>query len=514
MSPHPNQADVLAALRDPANWPERPDRVDVIETHAAIVFLAGERALKIKRAIRLPYLDFSTLALRRRICEREVEINAPHAPGLYRGVVPIRARLDGRIVVDSSAGDIVEWAVDMCRFGQVHLLSSMASEGRLTTDIMKRLADRIVAYHEAAPRTPHPTDQLPRVASTVLGAVATATEPTVVAAGAPLAELYAEAFRRSSTPREERSRSGHMRRCHGDLHLKNLVMWRGEPVPFDALEFDEGLANIDTLYDLAFLLMDLDRRGARHHANTLLNRYLWRTGDPLDLRGLAALPLYLGLRAGVRAMVALDRAAVVTEPDAMAHVAETLTYAVRRLQSEPPLLVAIGGLSGTGKTTVAGSIAPRIGAAPGALHLRTDLERKWLAGVEETERLPDDAYSDRATRATYERVLQRAELALAAGHSVIVDGVFAALPERTAIASIAHRTGVPFRGLWLVASPPAMKTRVKLREADASDATVAVLERQLAHPPRVDDWNHIDSNGPPDVVAALAAQSIGLPPVR
>lgn len=506
---------MITALRDPASWPERPDRVDVIETHAAIVFLAGQTALKIKRAIRLPYLDFSTLDLRRQVCQREFELNAPHAPGLYRGVLPIRVGEDGRVTLGALSGEIIEWAVDMCRFRQEQLLSSMVADDRLTVDIVKSLADRISKYQDTARPAPQTIDRLPEVAASLLKAVAACRDATALAVGAPLAELFQSAFQRSSTVRTERSRSGHVRRCHGDLHLGNIVMWRGEPVPFDALEFDEGLAVVDTLYDLAFLLMDLDRRGARKHANILLNRYLWRTGNPLDLRGLVALPLYLGLRAGVRAMVALDRAAVTAEgPNTAAHVADTLTHAVRFLRPESARLVAIGGLSGTGKTTVAAAIAPQVGAAPGALHLRTDLERKWLAGIEETERLPDEAYSDRTTRATYDRVLERAELALTAGHSVIVDGVFAALPERTAIASIAHRAGVPFQGLWLVAAPPAMKTRVKLREADASDATVAVLERQLAHTPRVDDWNHIDANGPPEVVTAQAAQAIALPTVR
>jgi uncharacterized protein len=312
--------------------------------------------------------------------------------------------------------------------------------------------------------------------------------------------------------RTERAQRGCIRRCHGDLHLANIVLWQGEPMPFDALEFDEQLATIDTLYDLAFLLMDLDRTGHRPTANLLLNRYLWRSGELLDLRGLATLPLFLGLRACIRAMVALDRlnVAAVDRAPTIAHVVQTLDHATGFLQPAPPRLVAIGGLSGTGKTMLATALAPWIGAAPGALHLRTDLERKWLAGIGELERLPDSAYSDRATRATYERVTARAAAALAAGHSVVVDGVFSTLAERSAIAAIAGHAQVPFQGLWLDAAPDAMRFRVSQRTGDASDATTDVVERQLAHAPRVTDWTHVDANGPADQVAARARSVLGV----
>jgi uncharacterized protein len=210
----------------------------------------------------------------------------------------------------------------------------------------------------------------------------------------------------------------------------------------------------------------------------------------------------MGLRACVRAMVALDRAAITPDDDGaqLNHAIETLEHAAMYLRPIPPSLIAIGGLSGTGKTTLATALAPLIGPAPGALHLRTDLERKWLAGVEELERLPPDAYSDRQTRATYDRVVQRADTTLAAGHSVIVDGVFSAQSERTAMEAIAKRADVPFRGLWLEAAPSLMKARLAQRTSDASDATAAVVDRQLANASRVRDWTHVDANGSPEEV--------------
>jgi uncharacterized protein len=512
MTNETDQQVVIAALKSPATWPGSPSHVDMIETHAALIFMARNDVLKIKRAIHLPYLDFTTLEARRRVCEREFELNAPHAPGLYRDVIAIRRHTEGTYVIGGSDGEIVEWAVRMARFEQDALLSNVCDRGALTSEMTKSLAERVLSYHRAAPPLASAVGQTAEVAQSVLQALEKSADRSVRNATEAVAAELKRQLAESAAIRTERAQRGCIRRCHGDLHLANIVLWQGAPVPFDALEFDEQLATIDTLYDLAFLLMDLDRRGHRPTANLLLNRYLWRSGDLLDLRGLAALPIFLGLRACVRAMVALDRLglAAVDRASTIAHVVQTLDHAAGLLQPAPPRLVAIGGLSGTGKTVLATALAPWIGAAPGALHLRTDLERKWLAGINALERLPDSAYSDRATRATYERVTARAAAALAAGHSVVVDGVFSTLSERSAIAAIARHARVPFQGLWLVAAPEAMMVRVSQRTGDASDATTDVVERQLAHAPRVTDWTHVDANGPADQVAARARPVLGV----
>lgn len=509
-----DQTAVIAALSDPATWPGRPARVERVDTHAAMLFLAGDAVLKIKRAVRLPYLDFTTLASRELVCRKEFALNAPHAPGLYRGVVAILRRGDGSTCIDdmhagSAAGDpgeIVDWAVAMRRFAKGVLLSEMAASGTLTPTILKRLADRIVAFHETAPRAVPAHDGAPDVVASVTAAVGVCTDPALTRAATTVSRLMGDALARSTQVRVERARQGKVRRCHGDLHLRNIVLWEGEPVPFDALEFDEALATIDTLYDLAFLLMDVDRKATRADANLLLNRYLWRTGDALDLAGLAALPLFLGLRASIRAMVTLDRAAQAIGDVApeLAHAVEALERAAAYLQPPHARLVAIGGLSGTGKSTLAADIAPSIGAAPGALHVRTDLERKWLAGVGEFDRLPERAYAPDMSRETYARVLTRAETALRAGHSVIVDGVFSSANARVEMADLARRTGVVFHGMWLTAAPELLQARVAQRTGDASDATPEILARQLAAATAVDDWPHLDAGDPPVQVAERA----------
>ncbi len=258
----------------------------------------------------------------------------------------------------------------------------------------------------------------------------------------------------------------------------------GSPVLFDAIEFDEELATIDTLYDLAFLLMDLDHRGQRRGANTVLNRYLWRTQNALDLDGLAVLPMFLALRAGIRAMVAAQRAAQEKDDKRDAGLAMSRGYleaGLAHLELGPPRLVAIGGLSGTGKSTLAAALAPNIGRAPGAVHLRSDLERKALFKVAETERLSQSAYTSEVTNEVYRRLNAKAVQVLNAGYSVVTDAVYAKSSERAEVKSTARSCGVPFTGLWLEAPPATLHTRVETRTGDASDATTQVVSQQLSY---------------------------------
>jgi hypothetical protein len=299
------------------------------------------------------------------------------------------------------------------------------------------------------------------------------------------------------------------------LHLGNIVLWHGRPVFFDAIEFDEAIATIDTLYDLAFLLMHLDWRGHRRAANIVLNRYLWRGNDDLDLRGLVALPLFLALRAGIRAMVTAERAAQespqAAERDrnvARNYLRAALAYAAPL----PPRLIAIGGLSGTGKSTLGVALAPHLGSAPGAVHLRSDLERKALFGVEETVRLPGEAYTKEASGRVYGVLQRKAQLVLAAGHSVIVDAVCAAPQERQSIETVAVELAVPFQGLWLTVDPRDLAARVASRRNDASDATPEVVETQSgwdvgALSPA---WTSIDGSGTSDETLARASAAAGV----
>ncbi len=487
-----SEADVIAFLGAAGTYGVGVTRVERIETHGAIVFMAGEHAYKIKRNVRYSYMDFSTLELRRRACLRELEINRPQAPDIYIGVVAITREPGGGLAIGGN-GEPVEWAVHMRRFSDDALLSSIAERQGIDPSLARAIADVVHTYHRSAPivHADEPRTQLNRIVEELADGLA------APAVGFSVDEV--QHLRSASVARldavtsllERRSRADFVRRCHGDLHLGNIVLWQGKPTLFDAIEFDEALATIDTLYDLAFLLMDLDRRGQQVAANIILNRYLWRTQELLDLEGLAAIPLFLGLRAAIRAMVQSQRAALQGEPSAGGNHGLGLRYlqaAVGYLAPAPPSLIAVGGLSGTGKSTLAAALAPTIAPSPGALHLRSDLERKSLLGAEETERLPASGYTPEINAQVYDVLLQKARVALAAGHGVIVDAVYLADDERNAIEQVALSLSVPFCGLWLTAPEKVMVQRVAGRSNDASDATPDVVRRQL-------EWRGCSSAG-------------------
>lgn len=506
-----SQSEVFAFLSDPRNWPDDPQHVDVIDTHGARVFLAGSTVLKIKRAVTLPYLDFSTLDLRKRYCEHELEINRAGAGGLYRDVVAITREKNGALAI-GGRGTPVEWVVRMNRFAQDDLLKSVAGRGGLTATMMDELADAIARYHAAAAIADTSAERIQDVARGLLSNLARAAGHDLQKPLSRLQARFAAELAATNALRTERANTGHVRRCHGDLHLANIVLWQGHPVLFDALEFDEALATIDTMYDLAFLLMDLERQHARDHANTVLNRYLWRTRDLSDVRALALLPLFMALRAAVRALVALDKIAAAGGDDAnlRASAHETLNFALNLLHPPPGRLIVIAGLSGTGKTTLAKAIAPFAGPAPGALHLRSDMERKALADVEPTERLEPSSYTKDTARAVYSRILQRAEAGLRAGHAVVIDAVMANPCERDEAERVAHRAGAAFFGLWLDGDRETLKTRVAQRTGDASDATPEVVARQFGYDLGNIRWPRLDATGAPAQILKEARAMLGI----
>jgi predicted kinase len=296
-----------------------------------------------------------------------------------------------------------------------------------------------------------------------------------------------------------------VRRCHGDLHLRNIVVVDGEPVLFDAIEFDPAIATGDILYDLAFALMDLWERDLRPAANLLLASYLSLSDEP-QFSGLAALPVFMSIRAAIRAKV---EAANIVHVSGVEQAKEKeaarryFVFAEAFLRPAPPRLVAVGGLSGTGKSTLAAALAPEIGRAPGAILLRSDVERKHLFAVEETTRLPDEAYGEAASRETYARLARKAGLALRAGHSVVIDAVLAHARERQAAARLADDLGVPFVGLWLEAPLALRLKRVGVRARDASDADARIVAAQMAAPLAEDGWSALETAG--DLAALIEA---------
>ncbi len=509
-----DQSDVIALLSDADSYAPRPDAVTVIETHGAMVFLAGGEAYKIKKPVRFSYMDFSTLEKRHRICAREVALNRAFAPDLYRGLVAVTREADGRLTLDG-AGEPVEWAVHMKRFDQDQLLSAVAARDGLDTGLMVRLADAVAASHGRVPET-----RVDR-ADVRIEAVVRQLSDFFSASDSADDRFDTEAFRARLGEHLEaaryglklRGRRGFVRRCHGDLHLGNIVALDGQPVLFDALEFNEDMATIDTLYDLAFLLMDLDERGLRQQANIVLNRYLARTGELIDLFGLCTLPLLLACRAGIRALVLLTRAGQTAGPEQAGKHAAARRYldaALGYLEPAPARLIAIGGLSGTGKTTLACALAPAVGAAPGAVVLRSDVERKAMHGVEETERLGPEAYERPVSVKVFDALCQKAHTVLKAGHSVVVDAVYLRATERAAIEQVAERTGVAFQGLWLNAARDVMVERVANRTGDASDATPEIVDLQVTLGTGPVAWLPVNAGGDPASTLEQAKKVLGV----
>ena len=325
----------------------------------------------------------------------------------------------------------------------------------ITGDLAKQLGDLVYGSHAGAERRAPSsgTEPIRNLGSSVCSSLRNsgAFDGAEVSR---FARQIEEQLERAAATLDARAAKGFVRRCHGDLHLANVVLWHGRPLLYDAIEFDETIATIDTLYDLAFLLMDLDWHGQRHPANVVLNRYLWRSQDELDLKGLAALPVFLALRAGIRAMVAIDRAAQEDTCARMRDFDRARRYVRAGLDyiAQPaPQLIAIGGLSGTGKSTLGAALAPLVGGSPGAVHFRSDLERKAVAGVGELDRLPASAYTKEARDRIYQLLKEKAQVVLAAGHSVIVDAVYAGEEQRRDIEAAAVGLGIPFHGLWLEA---------------------------------------------------------------
>lgn len=500
-------AELIAFLTNPASYATPVDRIEIIETHAARVILAGHQALKIKKRIRLPFLDFSTLSQRREALERELELNWEHAPEIYLGLAAISRRPDGTLAFGDE--NPIEVALLMNRFDQTQLLAHIAGRGHLSSDIARELAGMAARYHHVLP----PVAGLS--GAQIMRDTVNALAASLIADAPPEAEVHAKEFaarsadelKRTGALLDARAEAGLVRRCHGDLHLGNIVLLEGRAVPFDALEFDERLATIDVLYDLAFLLMDLDVRGDRAAANAVLNAYvgLRPTGSEID--GLAALPLFLATRAAVRALVSCESALqkpAGEDAEDTARAVSYLTAANAYLASHKPLLIAIGGLSGTGKSLLAMTLAPLVGPVPGALILRTDVERKQMFDVSETERLSPEHYTEEISDKVYDRLYQKAVCALKAGHGVVFDGVSSKPVERENLETIALDNGAGFTGLWLEAPLETQIARVNARHGDASDADAAVVHAQSKQELGAMKWATIDAGRSPSETLSAA----------
>ncbi|MGI9355851.1 MAG: AAA family ATPase [Rhizobiaceae bacterium] len=500
-----DQTPAIEFLSDPSSH----GGADVyrIETHISEIFLAGDRAYKLKRAVKLPYADFSSPQLRLDTCKKEVTLNRATAPGLHLGVRRITRADDGRLVFDGG-GPLIDAVVEMARFDKDALFDKLAVDHKITPGMMDRLAQEIAGFHDNAPVARETGGS--RNIENVLAINAAGFATSRVFSTREVADLNQRFSHRLEFFRhrlDQREADGKVRRCHGDLHLRNICMIENDPVLFDCIEFNDAIATSDILYDLAFLLMDLWHRDLGELANRVANRYFDQTDND---NGYVLLPFFMAIRAAVRAHVIATQA----EDDAAHHAelaATARTYfdlAQTLLAEDHGRLIAIGGFSGSGKSTVADALAPLIGLPPGARRVENDRLRKALLGTSADQRLGPEAYSDETTRSIYQELVRRSVRIAADGAAVIADATFTDPAYRDAICSAARETSVPFTGVWLEADPEVLRNRVAKRRSGPSDATVAVLDRQLQRELGSMDWDKVDAKGSVDTVAGRVRQTV------
>lgn len=472
--------------------------------------MIGDRAYKLKRAVRYSFLDFSTLAKRQAALMAEYRLNVRTAPELYRRLVAVTSEGAHRLALDGS-GAPVEWLLEMVRFDQEALFDHLAEEGLLDGRLMSSLAAVIAELHRTADvRSSGGYGAMSAIVDGNARDLAVLAGIIGDAGGmARLNDMTGAALSRHRDLLERRCQTGFVRHCHGDLHLGNIVLLDDRPVLFDCLEFDENLASIDLLYDLAFLLMDLCHRGFPDLAIGLFNDYL---GETWDDRGCALLPLFLAIRATIRAKIEgfeIETAASAQDRAEHGVAAEQyLALASDLLAVEPPRLIAIGGFSGSGKSTVARGLTTELGMKHWAVLLRSDLIRKRLHGMAPTERLAPDAYRPSDSSRVYQALLARAGDLLAAGRTVIADATFLNPADRNSIETLAKDLAVPFHGLWLDAPSHILARRITARRDDASDASVDVLASQLERDIGALTWSMVDATGHANQIAGRIHRSL------
>lgn len=482
LKPTALEAELMAWLKG------RTDKA--IDTACAHVFLASDAAWKIKRHADLGYANFSSAEHRKWALDRELEFNKAAAPDIYRAVYPITREAGGGFAIDG-AGEVIDHVLEMRRFDETQVLD--ARPQAVTGDLAEALGRQIAALHAAAPL--RPAGGLSALSFTI-GSNAQLLRETCQgldqARVETLIALTEAELERQAPLLAHRSAAGFARRCHGDLHLGNILVEAGQPILFDCIEFNDLLSDIDVQYDLAFLLMDLDFRGRRDAAVRALSGYMdeaARTFPAEVWDGLASLPLMLSVRAGVRAHVSShtgDAAA------ARAYV----EAAIQHLSPPPPVLAAVGGLSGSGKSHFSRAVAPTLGASPGAVILRTDEIRKRLMNIPPTRTMDPAIYTPEFYVRTYDTMIDNARTALKSGQSVVLDATFIDPGLRGRVEALAAECGVPFRAAWMDAPVEVLEARVAGRTGDASDATVAVLHDQVGRLRQPVGWPTVDATAP------------------
>lgn len=476
----------LDALQRPQAYTHPVDTITLIETHISWVLLTGEFAYKLKKPLDLGFLDFSTLELRHYYCQEELRLNRRLAAAIYLDVLAVIDGADGIVVADPRQveGRILEYALKMRQFDPGQGFDRLLQHGQLTLAHLDQLAVLTGDFHLHLPPAPPGSDYgtpaaIRRPCEENFQQIrqhcpALADDPRLV----ELARWNDRQLDQHAGHFEQRRRDGFVRECHGDLHLRNIALWQEQVLAFDCIEFDPALRWIDTMNEIAFLIMDLDAHAASGFGWYVLNRYLERTGD---YAGLTLLRFYCVYRAMVRAKVAAIELAQHEQAVHRQALADYLDQAVAYIRADRPVLLITTGFSGSGKSTVTDQLVQQ----PGAVRLRSDVERTRLFGkADRAQGVGTGKYSAATSDRLYRHLQEQARCLLQAGYTVIVDAAFLQQTRRRPFAELAGECGVPFWILALHAPAGILRQRIRQRQAvrrDASEADLAVLESQLQH---------------------------------
>jgi hypothetical protein len=510
----PPSPDILSRslATQPAAYPERVSRIEMLETHISWIFLAGEFAYKVKKPLDLGFVNFSTLERRRHFCEEELRLNRRLAPDLYLDVLPIGGTAENPRI--GGTGTPIDYCVRMRRFPQERLLSQLVAAGELRPEHVDNLARQVAEFHARIP-TAEPASRFgtpETVAEPIRANFARLDRPENAESAELIKRLREWCERELANCENEliaRKRNGFVRECHGDMHLGNMILADEDVTIFDCIEFNPDLRWIDVISEIAFCTMDLEDRGRVDLSRRFLNAYLEWSGD---YAGLVLFPLYFTYRALVRAKVAqLRREQGKLSDDESERLARELSNYLRLAEKstvkQQPFLAITHGLSGSGKTFGSQVVVEQLGA----IRLRSDIERKRLAGLaplaDTLSGVGSGLYSSAFSRRTFDQLAELAAAIVKAGFPVLVDATFLKRTDRKQFRALAASLKVPFLILDFPADEATCRERIRRRtqaRADASEATAAVLEHQLRirEPPDDDERPFVISFGETDPAAA------------
>ncbi len=475
---------LIDQMQQPDFYPHSvADQIELIQTHASYVFLTGKYVYKLKKSVNFGFLDYSTLAKRKHFLETELELNKKIASELYLEVIPICDR-GNKFTLDDS-GEIVEYALKMRQFPQENLFINLLKANKLSSDRFKELGKIVAQFHQNAetndyirsfgtiPKIRAAFDENYQQTQKYIGVVQTKEQ---LAATQAYTDRF---FAQRQDLFQERIERHKIKECHGDLHLKNICLWQDKIQLFDRIEFNESFRFVDTMYDVAFTIMDLEEHQKPDLANTFLNSYLEYTGD---WRGLLILPLYLCRQAYVRAKV---NSLLLNDPqinqanqqEIKKAASDYYRQAYQYTQSKAGSLILMSGLSGSGKSTVASQIAKeQVG-----IHIRSDAVRKHLAGIPIDKSGKDEIYSDEMTQKTYDRLLELGITLAKEGFTVILDAKYDRSHHRQQAIAQAEISQIPLKIIYCTAPQAVLRDRLNKRQGDVSDATADLIASQIAN---------------------------------